>query len=92
MTSFALRLKQLRTKKQLSQEELAKELGVSKSAIGMYERGKRTPPYESLEEIADYFNVDMDFLMGRTDYTTRIEKMDLNEAPDPDFEVVFDAW
>jgi transcriptional regulator with XRE-family HTH domain len=38
----------------------------------MYEAGKREPDFETLEAIADFFNVDMDYLLGRTDKTTYI--------------------
>lgn len=40
-------------------------LGISKSTISMYENGNREPNFETLECIADYFNVDMNFLLGR---------------------------
>lgn len=58
-------LKDLRKLKGLSQVELAEGLHVSKSLIGAYETGDRKPSYEALENIADYFNVDIDYLMGR---------------------------
>ena len=38
----------------------------------MYENGSREPDYETLEAIADYFNVDIDYLLGRTNKTTRL--------------------
>ena len=38
----------------------------------MYENGSREPDYETLEAIADYFNVDIDYLLGRTNKTTII--------------------
>lgn len=46
----------------MNQEELAKRLGLSKSAISMYEKGAREPSLEVLEAIADTFNVDMNTL------------------------------
>lgn len=55
-------LRQLRLNANLNQEELAKKLGCSKSAISMYENGTREPNLETLEAIADYFNVDMNTL------------------------------
>ena len=57
----------LRTSKGLNQEEIANELGVSKSSVAMWETGKRLPSPELFEQIADYFNVDIDYLYGRTD-------------------------
>lgn len=61
------RLKELRTMKGLSQVALAEALGVSKSIIGAYETGDRKPSYEILEELADFFNVSMDYLTGKED-------------------------
>lgn len=65
MSKFSIRLKTLRSEKELSQQELANIIGISKSSINMYERGEREPSIETLEAFADFFNVDMDYLMGR---------------------------
>lgn len=72
MAQFDKILKLLRNEKNMSQQELADALGISKSSINMYERGERQPNFEILETIADYFNVDIDFLLGRTNKTTKI--------------------
>lgn len=66
MPKFSDRFKQLRTERRLSQQNLADQLGFSKSSVNMYERGEREPGLESMETIADYFNVDLDYLMGRS--------------------------
>lgn len=55
----------LRISRHLTQNDLAKQLGIAKSTISMYEQGQRTPPFEMMEKIADFFNVDMDFLRGK---------------------------
>ena len=60
-------LKSLRVKESLTQEELAKILKMPRSTIGMYEQGKRVPPTEVLEEFADFYNVDMNYITGQTD-------------------------
>lgn len=60
MAKFNERLKLLRRESGLSQQDFAKQLGTSKSSVNMYERGEREPGIETLEAIADYFNVDMD--------------------------------
>ena len=70
--NFAERLRELRKSRRLSQGDIADLLGVTRQAVSAYERGTREPDYESLEVLADYFNVDMDYLMGRTSKTTRI--------------------
>jgi transcriptional regulator with XRE-family HTH domain len=67
MTTFGDRLRTLRREEGLSQEELAAKLKVSRSCIGNYEKDVRLPKYEDLEAIADFFNVDTDFLRGKTD-------------------------
>ena len=72
MAKFADRLRTLRTTKQLSQQDLATQLGcVSKSSINMYERGEREPGLDTLEAIADYFNVDLDYLIGKSEFPSR---------------------
>ena len=63
----ASRLKSLRSERGLTQRELADSLGISTSAITMYENGRRIPKYDILETIADYFNVDMNYLYGVSD-------------------------
>ena len=73
MPKFSDRFKQLRTERRLSQQNLADQLGFSKSSVNMYERGEREPGLESMETIADYFNVDLDYLMGRSDIPNRNE-------------------
>ena len=65
MATFKDMLKYLRNREHLSQSELADKLGVAKSTISMYEVGKREPDFETLESIADLFNVDMNFLLGK---------------------------
>ena len=53
-------LKSLREKRGLTQDELAKELNLSKSTISMYESGDRIPRLPTIELLADYFNVNID--------------------------------
>ena len=65
MAKFADILKTLRIEKGLTQQELADALHYTKSRISMYERGEREPNLDVMETIADYFNVDLDFLYGR---------------------------
>ena len=70
---FCEQLKLLRNQKHLSQAKLAKELGVSPSAVAMWESGEREPKnYETLELIADYFNVNMELLLNGKLAPTRI--------------------
>ena len=64
---FGKRLAEIRKKKELSQYELADRLGFSRGQIANYEQGKREPDYETLQKLADFFNVSTDYLLGRTD-------------------------
>lgn len=73
MPKFCDRLRTLRTNKGLSQQDFAKQLGISKSSVNMYERGEREPSFEMLEVIADYFNVDMDYLLGKSEFTNKFQ-------------------
>lgn len=66
MSKIANILKSLRIKEGLTQEELAERLGMSRSAIGMYEQGKRVPPADVLELFANFYNVDMNYVTGKT--------------------------
>ena len=72
MGDFNKILKSLRISKGLTQDELSKILKVSRSTVGMYEKGDREPDYETLEYIADYFNVSIDYLLGRETTTVRL--------------------
>lgn len=67
MRSLGERLAALRREKELSQAELAKLLNMGQSTIAMYERNKRTPDPATLKRLADFFNVSVDYLLGRTD-------------------------
>ena len=58
-------LKQLRKRKHMSQIELSTTLGVSRSAISMYESGERMPDYEMMKKISEIFSVSMDYLYGQ---------------------------
>ena len=63
---FSLRLKELRESHNLSQQSFANIINVSQSTVGMWESGKRTPDSEMLAKIADYFDVSVDYLIGRS--------------------------
>ena len=63
--SFSLRLKEQRERIGLSQAALAKDLNVSTGSIGMWESTDRIPPAKKLIQIADYFHVSTDYLLGR---------------------------
>lgn len=64
MGNFSKIFKQIREQSGLTQQQLANKLGISRSAVGMYEKGEREPNIETLELIAKTFNVDMNYLLG----------------------------
>ena len=64
MVDFSNTLKPLRLKKNMTQAQLARQLGVTKSVISAYETGLRSPSYDVLVCIAKIFNVSTDYLLG----------------------------
>ncbi|PRX29373.1 DNA-binding XRE family transcriptional regulator [Orenia metallireducens] len=73
---FSKRLKELRTQKGIYQKELAEVLGVSRPTITQYEQGKRNPDTDMLNNIADYFEVSVDYLLGRTNKKNEMAKLE----------------
>lgn len=71
MAKFSDRFKSLRVERQMSQQQMADFLHFSKSRVNMYERGEREPNLETMEDIADRFNIDLDYLIGRSDTPNR---------------------
>ena len=93
---FSERLRELRQNKGLSQSQLADALNISKSAISMYELGKREPDLETLEGIADFFNVDINYLIGKEDGSMYYLDPDAAEIAQevqqrPELKILFDA-
>ena len=101
MGNFANIFKSLRLNSGLTQQEMADKLKISRSSIGMYENGEREPSFELLEAIADFFNVDMNFLLGNKLTSEHIpDQYYLNQDAremaqflfnNPDYKVLFDA-
>ncbi len=58
-------LKELRRNKGMTQKEIAQELKITDRTYGHYETGKREPSIDMLIEIADYYNISLDILVGR---------------------------
>jgi len=78
MIKFSDRLKQLRKEKEMSQEELGKIFGTGKAAICNYEKNVRIPPADKIAEYANYFNVSIDYILGKSE-TRNPEKPDAYE-------------
>ena len=62
---FSVRLKELRLQHGFSQLELSEQIGIKQSSYSDWETGKCKPNYEGLEKIADFFEVSLDWLVGR---------------------------
>lgn len=72
MKKIGDRIAQLRENRKLTQEELAKSLGISRASLSHYEKNRREPDFTVLEKIADYFQVSVDYLIGRTNDPTAV--------------------
>lgn len=83
------RIKELRNEKDISQRDLAKIINLSPSTIAMYETGKRKPDTDTLQRIADYFNVSVDYLLGRTGERSPADKIKAAPSDDPE---LADFW
>lgn len=77
MPTFGERFKQLRNERGLKQEELINEFNkkfhfsFTKSAISQYENGKRIPEIQALSAFSDFFNVSVDYLLGKSNERTK---------------------
>ena len=71
---FAQRVKQLRKNKHLTGEQLGNILGITKTGISYWENGRSVPDNEMLLKLADFFDVSIDYLLGKTDIETKIDK------------------
>lgn len=101
MGDFPNIFRKIREQSGLTQQQMADKLGVSRSAIGMYENGEREPNFETLELIAYTFNVDMNYLLGKKPTTEVIpdryylddDARDMAQFmyENPEYKVLFDA-
>lgn len=71
----AERIKLLREINEISQTKLANDLFIGRSTMSEYENGIKQPPIDVLVQIADYFDVSLDYLAGRTDKKISIQKL-----------------
>lgn len=70
MTKFCERLNELKVSKNLLQKDIARDVHLSLRAYQYYERGEREPNLSALIALADYFDVSLDYLVGRSDDPT----------------------
>lgn len=82
--TFASRLRQLRLDKNLLQEQVAKLIGVNKSAISTYENNTRQPSFDILVRLATLYRVSTDYLLGMTN----MRSLDLSGLSDEEVAAV----
>ena len=78
MIIFAARFKELRQSGGYFQTDLAQEFGVSQNTICKWEKGQSAPTYEKLLQIAEYFDVSTDYLLG---YSAQKQNTDIQKTP-----------
>ncbi|WP_314590530.1 helix-turn-helix domain-containing protein [Paenibacillus terrigena] len=66
------RISELREQKGWTQEELATMIGISRAALSHYEKNRRKPDFETLTQLADLFQVSIDYLIGRTNTSQHV--------------------
>ena len=71
MANLAERLKLLRKEKHMTQTQMAEQFGQSLRAYQYYEAGQSYPEYLHLIALADFFDVSLDYLVGRSDVRQR---------------------
>ena len=94
------RLRKLRQDMGVTQEQLADDLSVAKSTIGMWENQKREPDLKMLEKIADFFKTSVDYLIGRVDephsffrgFSTKMLPAEILECCNGDTEKALEKW
>ncbi|MCL2862244.1 MAG: helix-turn-helix domain-containing protein [Firmicutes bacterium] len=68
METIAARIKELRDESGLSQEQLAKEIGVNRRTISNYESAVREPDIQTIKKLCDFFKVTAGYLLGFEEY------------------------
>jgi transcriptional regulator with XRE-family HTH domain len=82
MTTYGDRIALLREKHAFTQEELANKLGISRAALSHYETSRREPDYDTMNKIATFFNVSIDYLLGRTNQPEGVLDEDIRDFVD----------
>lgn len=86
MSNFSEKIRDLRKRKGVSQAAIAEYLGITKQAYSLYETGKREPDFETLLQLAKYFDTDADSLLTGSD-TARVSDTRLKFALFDDAEI-----
>ncbi len=84
METFSKRLRELRKENEISQDKLAEILNTTKATISRYENDLREPKAEFVQQLADYFHVSVDYLLGKTDIRTPADEISDAVSDDPE--------
>jgi len=76
------RIAALREARHLTQEQLAQILEISRASLSHYEKNRRAPDYETLTKMAEFFDVSVDYLVGRTDQPSSALDEDIKQFID----------
>ena len=79
---FSERLKELRKNTGYTQKEIAEHIGTSQPSYQNWEKGSRKPSRETIQKLADFFNVSTDYLLGQTDIPNSTLEADIDTALD----------
>ncbi|MFC5446815.1 helix-turn-helix domain-containing protein [Paenibacillus aestuarii] len=82
MTKYGDRIALLREKQALTQEDLANKLGISRAALSHYETSRREPDYDTINKIASFFHVSIDYLLGRTSQPDNVLDQEVRDFVD----------
>ncbi|MFH5187022.1 helix-turn-helix domain-containing protein [Paenibacillus sp. TAB 01] len=82
---FSDRLRGLRIQSKKTQKDLADFLGITRQGYGSYENGITEPDNKTLNDLADYFDVDTDYLLGRSDVK---KKNGINKETEPVYRMI----
>ncbi len=66
MSTFSIRLKELRKRNRETQEDISKIIGIQRTTFSGYERGILLPQYETLQILANHYHVSLDYLVGKS--------------------------
>lgn len=75
MRNIGKLIAELRKERNITQDELAGRLQITKQTVSNYERGKRLPSYEALEAIADVLNVPMSFFLSKDEQAEELARI-----------------
>lgn len=92
MSDFTTRLKNLRTEKKLTQSEVAQKLGIATSTYSNYEQGTRFPDKQTLINLANFYKVSIDYLLGETDEKFSANKIAEEIADNPELLEFYEAF